>query len=98
MEEQKKDESKKTKHEGKVEKKIAKKLRERMEKLLKKQAGAEASTLKRMTGDAAQDKSRITFAARHNVGLKMKSLSMQEKPIRDMQGNLQAESLPPMCS
>lgn len=38
-------------------------MKEIARKLLKKHVGAEASTLKRTTGDAAQDKSKIIFEA-----------------------------------
>jgi hypothetical protein len=51
-----------------MERKIEKKLKKRLEKLGKKHAGTEDSTLKRTTGDAAQEKFRITFEARHIVG------------------------------
>lgn len=45
-----------------------KKLRKRLEKLGKKYTGTEDSTLKRTTGDASQEKFRITYEARHLVG------------------------------
>ena len=51
-----------------MERKIEKKLKKRLEKLCKKHAGTEDSSLKRTTGDAAQEKFRITFEARHIVG------------------------------
>ena len=45
-----------------------KKFKERMEKAGKKHTGTEDSTLKRTTGDASQEKFRITYEARHIVG------------------------------
>ena len=52
----------------KIEKKIEKKVKQRMEKNGKLHVGTEDSTLKRTIGDAAQEKFRITFEARHIVG------------------------------
>ena len=47
---------------------MRKKLENKMKKLGKMHAGTEDSTLKRTTGDAAAEKFRITYEARHIVG------------------------------
>ena len=60
--------TKKEKKKMKQEQKITKKVLAKMEKLGLKHTGTEDSTLKRTTGDSAQEKFRITYEARHLIG------------------------------
>ena len=62
-----KNQKKKTKQDEKKYK-IERKVLAKMEKLGLKHTGTEDSTLKRTTGDSAQEKFRITFEARHIIG------------------------------
>ena len=48
--------------------KIEKKVLQKIQKLGLKYTGTEDSTLKRTTGDSAQEKYRITYEARHIIG------------------------------